>query len=98
MLRYVGSRTAGLCRGALLRQFSTVIDAQSDAEKQIAAKIQEGLTAQSIKVQDTSGGCGVSNKQDAGSATSRSIAVHNITEVCSLFQAAFCFCLVIIPA
>jgi stress-induced morphogen len=28
------------------------------AEKDIAAKIQQGLQAQSIRVQDTSGGCG----------------------------------------
>eukprot|EP00879_Flechtneria_rotunda_P008987 GHRR01009410.1.p2 GENE.GHRR01009410.1~~GHRR01009410.1.p2 ORF type:complete len:103 (+),score=25.10 GHRR01009410.1:241-549(+) len=40
------------------RPMSTVVEAGSDAEKQIANKIEQGLKAKSVRVADTSGGCG----------------------------------------
>eukprot|EP00882_Tetradesmus_deserticola_P009384 GHRQ01009904.1.p1 GENE.GHRQ01009904.1~~GHRQ01009904.1.p1 ORF type:complete len:105 (+),score=42.61 GHRQ01009904.1:342-656(+) len=59
MLRSCGrTLTNGTLRTALQRCYSAAVQANTDAEKSIAAKIQAGLNAQSISVADTSGGCG----------------------------------------
>jgi stress-induced morphogen len=48
----------GQLRLALQRCYSAAVQAETDAEKSIAAKIEAGIKAQSISVADTSGGCG----------------------------------------
>lgn len=42
-----------------LRRFASIIHATTEVEKAIASKISEGIkSAETIRVQDTSGGCG----------------------------------------
>lgn len=59
MLRAASSRAVVSLQGPFLRRLSTLIAAESEAEKKIAETIQQGLKAHSIRVQDASGGCGV---------------------------------------
>lgn len=58
MWRVARQAAAGSLQVAVRRL--SVVTAESETEKAIAAKIQESLKAQSISVRDTSGGCGVS--------------------------------------
>lgn len=68
MLRYAGAvllkSTVSACNCAptLLRRClaspAAAVEAASDAERAIAAKIASGLQCASIRVADTSGGCG----------------------------------------
>lgn len=59
MLRACSRSVAnGSLRSALQRCYSAAVQAETETEKNIAAKIQAGLNAQSISVADTSGGCG----------------------------------------
>lgn len=58
MLRQYGRSFAAAPLRALQRCYSAAVNAETEAERSIASKIQQGLKAQSIKVADTSGGCG----------------------------------------
>lgn len=56
MLRQLVQNRAAL--NAIRRCFATSIEAESETEKKIAEKIQQGLKSSVIRVADTSGGCG----------------------------------------